>query len=193
MYVWGVTGNNHDASIAVMEWRVQGLSDHYHMKLHWAGVSKDFSGIPGDPSLCPKMMAFVRSNAKWAFPAKIYFYEKPWKKTLRQLKSGQGWKWKENNIKKFLSRSGVHNVPIEYVDHHHSHAAYGYYTSPFRNAAVVVLDSIGEFETFTIWHGHGDHLKKVYTQSYPHSIGLFYSAMTQRVGLKANAEDHKFD
>ena len=76
MFVWGVTGNNHDASIAVMEWRVQGLSDHYHMKLHWAGVSKDFSGIPGDPSLCPKMMAFVRSNAKWAFPAKIYFYEK---------------------------------------------------------------------------------------------------------------------
>ena len=57
----------------------------------------------------------------------------------------------------------------------------------------MVLDSIGEFETFTIWHGHGDHLKKVYTQSYPHSIGLFYSAMTQRVGLKANAEEHKFE
>ena len=99
MIVWGVTGNNHDASLAVMEWRVQGLTDHYHLNLKWAGMSKDFSGIPGDPTLCPKMMAFVRSNAKWAFPAKIYFYEKPWKKTLRQLKSGQGWKWKENNIK----------------------------------------------------------------------------------------------
>ena len=45
MFVWGVTGNNHDASIAVMEWRVQGLSDHYHMKLHWAGVSKDFLSL----------------------------------------------------------------------------------------------------------------------------------------------------
>jgi carbamoyltransferase len=84
-------------------------------------------------------------------------------------------------------------VPIEYVNHHESHAAYGYYTSPYRDAAVVVLDSIGEFETFTIWHGHGNKLEKKYTQSYPHSIGLFYSAMTQRVGLKANAEEHKFE
>ena len=47
-------------------------------------------------------MAHVRANQKWPHSAKIYFYEKPLKKTLRQLKSGQGWKWKENNIKKFL-------------------------------------------------------------------------------------------
>ena len=56
-----------------------------------------------------------------------------------------------------------------------------------------MLDSIGEFETFTIWHGHNNSLKKVYSQGYPHSIGLFYSAMTQRVGLQANAEEHKFE
>ena len=103
MIVWGVTGNNHDASLAVMEWRVAGLTDHYHLKLKWAGMSKDFSGIPGDPTLCPKLMAEVRANPKWAFPAKIYFYEKPFKKTMRQLIAGQGWKWKENNIKNFLS------------------------------------------------------------------------------------------
>jgi len=75
MIVWGVTGNNHDASLAVMEWRVAGLTDHYDLKLKWAGVSKDFSGIPGDPTLCPKLMAEVRANPKWAYPAKIYFYE----------------------------------------------------------------------------------------------------------------------
>ena len=102
MIVWGVTGNNHDASLAVMEWRVAGLTDHYDLKLKWAGVSKDFSGIPGDPTLCPKLMAEVRANPKWAFPAKIYFYEKPFKKTMRQLIAGQGWNWKENNIKNHL-------------------------------------------------------------------------------------------
>ena len=91
MIVWGVTGNNHDASLAVMEWRVAGLTDHYNLKLKWAGMSKDFSGIPGDPTLCPKLMAEVRANPKWAFPAKIYFYEKPFKKTMRQLIAGQGW------------------------------------------------------------------------------------------------------
>ncbi len=47
MIVWGVTGNNHDASLAVMEWRVHGLTDHYHLNLKWAGMSKDFSNIPG--------------------------------------------------------------------------------------------------------------------------------------------------
>ena len=45
MIVWGVTGNNHDASLAVMEWRVQGLTDHYNLNLKWAGMSKDFSNI----------------------------------------------------------------------------------------------------------------------------------------------------
>jgi len=193
MIVWGITGNNHDASLAVMEWKVQGLTDHYALRLKWAGMSKDFSGVAGDPTLCPKLMAEVRANPKWAYPAKIYFYEKPLKKTMRQLIAGQGWKWKENNIKKFLAKSGVHNVPIEYIDHHHSHAAYGYYTSGFKNAAVIVLDSIGEFETFTIWHGRGTKLEKKYTQRYPHSIGLFYSAMTQRCGFKANAEEYKLE
>ena len=45
------------------------------------------------------------------FPKKkIYFYEKPFKKTMRQLIAGQGWKWKENNIKKIFSKVRVHNV-----------------------------------------------------------------------------------
>lgn len=192
MIVWGLTGNNHDSSLSVMEWRVQGLTDHYHLKLHWAGMSKDFSGIPGDANLCPEMLAHVRSNARWAHPAKVIWYEKPFKKSVRQLLAGQGVKFKENNVKKFLQRQGLH-VPIEYIDHHHSHAAYGYYSSPYRDAAVVVLDSIGEFETFTIWHGHGNKLEKKYSQRYPHSIGLFYSAMTQRCGFKANAEEHKLE
>ena len=73
MIVWGVTGNNHDASLAVMEWRVQGLTDHYHLNLKWAGMSKDFSNIPGDPTLCPKMMAHVRANPKWATLQKYIF------------------------------------------------------------------------------------------------------------------------
>ena len=139
------------------------------------------------------MLAYVRSNPRWAFPAKIIWYEKPFLKSLRQLWAGQGFLFQENNIKKYLAKAGIHKVPIEYAKHHHSHAAYGYFTAPFieRNAAIVVLDSIGEFQTFTIWHGKRHHLKQVYSQRYPHSVGLFYSAMTQRVGFKPNAEEYK--
>ena len=56
-----------------------------------------------------------------------------------------------------------------------------------------VLDSIGEFETFTIWHGHNNSPKKSLSRDIPQHSGLFYSAMTQRVRLKANAEEHKFE
>lgn len=192
MIIWGITGNSHDASLAVMKWSPNGLTDHYKLKLLWAGLSRDFSGKPGDPTLSNRMLAHVRSNALWAHPAKIIWYEKPFLKSLRQLWAGQGFTFTENNIKQFLQTKGIFQ-PVEYAKHHHSHAAYGYFTAPFyeKNAAIVVLDSIGEFQTFTIWHGKGEHLKQVYSQSYPHSVGLFYSAMTQRIGFKANAEEHK--
>ena len=54
MIVWGVTGNNHDASLAVMDWRVAGLTDHYHLKLKWAGMSKD-SWYIWRSTLCPNL------------------------------------------------------------------------------------------------------------------------------------------
>ena len=46
-------------------------------------------------------------------------------------------------------------------------------TRPYRDVPVVVLDSIGEFETFTIWHGHGNKLEKKYTQNYPTALAYF--------------------
>ena len=56
MIVWGITGNNHDASLAVMEYHVKGLTDRWGLYIHWAGKSSDFSGIPGDPNLCPCLL-----------------------------------------------------------------------------------------------------------------------------------------
>ena len=55
---------------------------------------------------------------------------------------------------------------------------------------MICLDSIGEFETLTIWHGKNNKLKKIHSQGYPHSLGLFYSAMTQRVGLVPQQDEY---
>ena len=88
-----------------------------------------------------------------------------------------------------MSNWGI-TAPIEYAWHHHAHAAYGYYTSGFDNATILCMDSIGEWECLTIWSGEGDKLKKVFSQKYPHSVGLFYSAMTQRCGLEPNKEEY---
>jgi len=60
---------------------------------------------------------------------------------------------------------------------------------------VVVIDAIGEWDTISIWsaeynsHGYAQY-KKLWSQKYPHSIGLFYSAMTKKIGLKPNEDEY---
>lgn len=190
MIIWGITANNHDASIAVFEYKVAGLTNNKKLKLLWAGLTKDFSTVPNDPDLNKKIIEFLKSQ--FGHPKEIIFYENPILKSLRQLWAGQGFKFGENNIKNYLKKYGL-NAPIKYIKHHKSHAAYGYYTSGLKNAVIIVLDSIGEFETISIWSGIGDKIQKRYSQSYPHSVGLFYSAMTQRCGFQANAEENKLE
>lgn len=190
MIIWGITANNHDASIAVFEYKVAGLTNNKKLKLLWAGLTKDFSNVPNDPDLNKRIIEFLKSQ--FGHPNEIIFYEKPILKSLRQLWAGQGFKFGENNIKNYLKKYGL-NVPIKYIKHHESHAAYGYFTSGLKNAVIIVLDSIGEFETISIWSGIGDKIQKRYSQSYPHSVGLFYSAMTQRCGFQANAEENKLE
>jgi carbamoyltransferase len=182
--IWGIVGNSHDASVAVFE-----EGPFKDLKCRWAGLSKDFSGIEHDPHLNYDMLQHITITEGLPRPDKIVWYEKPWLKSLRQLQAGQGWLFGENNIKRYLSKWNLYQ-PIKYVRHHRAHAAYGYYTSGLENATIICLDSIGEYETFTVWMGEGNKLKQIYSQSYPHSVGLFYSAMTQRLGLQANRDEY---
>jgi carbamoyltransferase len=84
---------------------------------------------------------------------------------------------------------------IKTYNHHLSHAAAGFQTSPYDRATVVVIDAIGEFDTISIWGAEYDQTgqatyKKLWSQKYPHSIGLFYSAVTQRIGLHPLDEEY---
>ena len=176
MISWGISANSHDAALAVF----------VDEKLVFASHSERYSGNKNDRDLCRDLVADAK---RFGYPEKVYWYENPFKKTLRQLWAGQGWKRTDNDIDIYMARYEI-NAPVVYIDHHHSHAATGYYTSGFEEACVLVIDAIGEFETVTIWQGKGTRLKKLWSQSYPHSLGLFYSAMTQRVGLKPNEDEY---
>ena len=176
MITWGISANSHDAALAVF----------VDNKLEFASHSERFSGTKNDAHLND---ALINEAMIYGQPNQVIWYERPFKKTLRQLWAGQGWNYAENNIKKYLGNFGI-NVPISYVDHHLSHAAAGYYTSNYRDATVVCVDSIGEWETLTVWTAKNKKLKRVLTQGYPHSVGLWYSAMTQRVGLKPNEDEY---
>ncbi len=177
MITWGISANSHDAALAVFD----------DNKLLFASHSERFSGNKNDADLCDSLINYASSH--YGYPDEVVWYEKPWAKTLRQWRAGQGFNHRSNNIKRYLSQYDI-KAPIKTMWHHESHAAAGYYTSKFQDAAVVVIDAIGEFETLTIWQGDGEKLRKVYSQGYPHSLGLWYSAMTQRCHLKPNEEEY---
>ena len=176
MISWGISANSHDAALAVFK----------DDSLVFASHAERYSGIKNDRDLDRNLVAHAK---QFGFPDQVFWYEQPFKKTLRQLIAGQGWRQRDNDIDIYMARYEI-NAPVTYVDHHLSHAAAGYYTSGFDDACILVIDAIGEFETMTIWKGTGNKLKKIWSRSYPHSIGLFYSAMTQRIGLKPNEDEY---
>lgn len=181
---WGLVGNSHDASLAV--W----IDDS-----HYGDNGLRYAALTGAADHSKQF--FESARLRYGDPDEIVWYERPVLKTLRQWRAGQGWLWQENNIRRYLedrkaSRKKFtgETIPIRYVQHHLSHAAYAYYTQPHDDCAVICLDSIGEFETLTIWHGENGKLKKLHSQGYPHSLGLFYSAMTQRLGLTPQRDEY---
>jgi len=176
MITWGISANSHDAALAVFN----------NEGLEFASHSERFSGVKNDSHLNNELIEYAK---QWGEPDEVIWYERPLVKTLRQFRAGQGIRLQENNIVNYLGSYGIH-APIRYIDHHLSHAAAGYYTSPFTEASIIVIDSIGEFDTLTIWQAKEKEIKQIYRQSYPHSIGLWYSAMTQRIGLKPQEDEY---
>jgi carbamoyltransferase len=77
------------------------------------------------------------------------------------------------------------------VDHHMSHLASAFYPSPFHEAALVVVDGVGEWATTTIADGADREIVPLAQIHYPHSLGLFYSAFTYHCGLKVNSGEYK--
>jgi carbamoyltransferase len=97
----------------------------------------------------------------------------------------------EGDIRSILLSSLNYEGPIELVEHHRSHAAFSYYTSPFADAAIVSIDGVGEWETVTIYNGIVDSIHKMESIKFPHSMGMFYSTFTAFLGFKPNEGEYK--
>ena len=81
--------------------------------------------------------------------------------------------------------------PLLFTGHHQSHAASAFFPSPFERAAVLCLDGVGEWATTTAWLGDGNKLEPLWELSFPHSLGLLYSAFTYYTGFKVNSGEYK--
>lgn len=180
MITWGINALNHDASIAVVS---------NGNLIAWERAS-DYTGIQGDQFLSTNMFS---KCLHYGSPNEIVWYERPWIKKSRQLYAKQyDLAFDLNELpRRYINRTyAMPYVKWKYMPHHMSHAAAGFLTSPFHEAAVVVLDAIGEWESASIWKGEGTTLTKVWSKKYPTSLGLFYSAFTKLIGLKPLGEEH---
>ncbi len=78
-----------------------------------------------------------------------------------------------------------------FSEHHLSHAASAFYPSPFQEAAILCMDGVGEWATTSAWIGKGNEIKPLWEISFPHSLGLLYSAFTYYCGFKVNSGEYK--
>ena len=78
-----------------------------------------------------------------------------------------------------------------FTEHHQSHAASAFYPSPFRDAAVLTMDGVGEWATTSVGLGSGNRLEMIKEIHFPHSLGLLYSAFTYYTGFKVNSGEYK--
>jgi carbamoyltransferase len=141
----------------------------------------------------------------------VAFYDKPLSKLTRLMTTyaqvaPQGLKsflmavpvwlkekgWATYTIERYLKRLG-YRPPRDFhlAEHHHSHAASAFYPSPFREAAIITVDGVGEWTTTAIGVGDGNHLRMLFEQRFPHSLGMLYSAFTYFTGFKVNSGEYK--
>jgi carbamoyltransferase len=78
-----------------------------------------------------------------------------------------------------------------FSEHHLSHAASAFFPSPFEEAAVLTMDGVGEWTTTSLAVGSGNQLSVHKEISFPHSLGLLYSAFTYYTGFKVNSGEYK--
>ena len=80
---------------------------------------------------------------------------------------------------------------IIFPEHHLSHAAYSFFTSPFDETAILTTDGVGEWSTTSIGRGENNSVELLQDIRWPHSLGLFYSAFTYFLGFQVNEGEYK--
>ena len=139
----------------------------------------------------------------------VVFYDKPITKFARLLESYlavaphglitfprvlPSWLAEKLNLRKTIRDElpGLRkDCKILFTEHHQSHAASAFYPSPFKEAAILTVDGVGEWATTTIGRGSGVEIEILKELRFPHSLGLLYSAFTAYCGFRINSGEYK--
>ncbi len=136
----------------------------------------------------------------------VVFYEKPLTKVERTLQIARAYADQSQDFLKahlrhymqtslqlpsYLEEACGFKGNILYCDHHLSHAASTFFSSPFEEAAILTVDGVGEWTTTSLYQGKGKEITPLRSIAYPHSLGLFYAALTAYLGFEVNEGEYK--
>ena len=83
------------------------------------------------------------------------------------------------------------NRQVHFVEHHRAHLASALFASPFEEAAVISIDGFGDFSSVMWGVGRGNQIEVRGSVSFPHSLGIFYTAFTQFLGFPKYGDEYK--
>lgn len=198
MIILGISCFYHDSAAAIIK----------DGQVIAAAQEERFTRIKHDNNFPYKSIEFCLNNLRIAINEIDYitFYEKPILKFDRILtqhiqyfpksikvffKTIPNWINEKLQIKNILKDKCHYHGKILFIPHHLSHAAASYLSSPFLEAAILTLDGVGEWATTTYGFAKGINIKLEKQINFPHSLGLFYSALTTYLGFSANNDEYK--
>lgn len=199
-YTLGISSFFHDSSAALIA----------NGKILAAAQEERFSRVKHDSSFPLESIKFCLNSAGTS-PAElgaVVYFEKPLLKFERILSSHlysapksfpsflkgiPQWLERKLYVEQHIDRAlnNQYEGAIHYCSHHQSHAASAFFPSPFKDAAIITFDGVGEWSTTTWGAGHDHQVKLNEEIRFPHSLGLLYSAFTQYLGFKVNSGEYK--
>ena len=195
MYIIGISAFYHDSSVCLFR----------DNQLIFACEEEKFTGIKHDSSFPVMALDYIYKNYKITDKnlQAVCYYEDPKLKHERVIQNIKP-QWFKNPIYSLKSYLKIRNIAKEvderlrkispnvfYSTHHESHIYYSFYTSNFQEATCLSIDGVGEMDTMSIGLGNEHGIEYASLAKYPHSIGLYYSAMTSFLGFRPNEGEYK--
>lgn len=206
MYILGLSGFYHDSAACLLKGGV----------IVAAAQEERFTRIKNDSAFPLKSVEHCLNSAgiKLKDVDHVVFYEKPFLKFERLLdtflafapfgirpflKAMPVWLKEKLYFRKMLVKALQQidagwqptDEQLLFSKHHQSHAASAFFASPFSSAVILTADGVGEWETTSVAIGSDEAIEPVCHISFPHSLGLLYSAFTYHLGFKVNCDEYK--
>jgi carbamoyltransferase len=147
-----------------------------------------------EAGICPEDLDYVVFYDKpiLTFERLLLSYLTVAPKGLRSwLKAMPLWLRKKLHINEAIKKEIPYYGEVLFTEHHEAHAASAFYPSPFKEAAILTMDGVGEWATASYGFGNGKDLFLLKEMHFPDSLGLLYSAFTYFTGFKVNSGEYK--